>query len=100
MTSQLRLLTAVVLALAFTLAMSELSMAQHLKGEEGTGGAAGYSPPPMDMPDAAAPSNAPPLPSDGSASEPPPEPDTAQPEEDKKEGDQPSDEPTGADQPD
>lgn len=43
-----RLLAASALALTMTLAAPGSSIAQRTKGDEGTGGAAGYSPPPVD----------------------------------------------------
>ncbi len=77
--SQSRLIVASTLALALTLGSPGSSIAQRTKGDEGTGGAAGYSPPlespdaaaPMDAP--AAPMNAPPADASGQGA-PPPEP--------------------------
>ena len=47
-------IVATALLLAWVLALPSSSHAQSTRGEEGTGGAAGYSPP-IDMPDANAP---------------------------------------------
>ena len=106
--SHIRLIATSALALALTLAASGSSLAQRTK-DDGTGGAAGYSPPvempgaaaPMDAP--AAPMNAPPLPPpDAGASQgaPPPEPVAPDDGTKKDDGTPPADAPTGADQPD
>jgi len=100
--SQSRLIVASALALALTLGAPQSSIAQRTKGDEGTGGAAGYSPP-VDQPGAAdapaAPSTtAPAKPED--TGEPPPMPDTAMPSDKKDDSAPPSDAPTGADIPD
>jgi hypothetical protein len=99
---QTRLVVASALALTLTLGAPESSIAQRTKGDEGTGGAAGYSPP-VDQPGAAdapaAPSTtAPARPQD--TGEPPPMPDAAMPSDKKNDGAPPSDAPTGADIPD
>ena len=104
--SQTRLIVASALALALTFAAPQSSIAQRTKGDDGTGGAAGYSPPvdqppgPADAP--AAPSTtAPAQPED--TGEPPPMPDSATPgapSDKKDDGTPPSDAPTGADIPD
>ena len=52
--SRSQLVAAAALLLACVLALPNSSYAQSPRGEEGTGGAAGYSPP-VDMPDANAP---------------------------------------------
>ena len=52
--SRSQLVAAAALLLAWALALPNSSHAQSPRGEEGTGGAAGYSPP-IDMPDANAP---------------------------------------------
>ena len=52
--SRSQLVAAAALLLACALALPSSSYAQSPRGEEGTGGAAGYSPP-VDMPDANAP---------------------------------------------
>ncbi len=101
--SGFRLLGALTFAL--TLAASQSGFAQSPKGDDGaggTGGAAGYSLPPADAPDAARPMAAPPPPSDDNASEPKPETEPAPAPDDNKNGDsdQSPDAPTGADQPD
>jgi hypothetical protein len=90
----------VALILAFTLAASQSTYAQSPKGDDGTGGAAGYSLPPADAPGAARSMDAPPPPSNDNASEPKPEPEPGT--DDNKNGDseQSPDAPTGADQPD
>jgi hypothetical protein len=49
-----RLVAEAALVLACTLALGGSVCAQHSKGDDGTGGAAGYSPP-IDIPDANAP---------------------------------------------
>jgi hypothetical protein len=100
--SQTRLIVASALALVLTLGAPQSSIAQRTKGDEGTGGAAGYSPP-VDQPGAAdapaAPSTtAPAKPED--TGEPPPMPDSATPSDKKDDGAPPSDAPTGADIPD
>jgi hypothetical protein len=72
-------------------------------GNGGTGGAAGYSPPPLDAPDAAEPMNAPPASSDEAPAQAAPAPDAAAPGDDIPDdsGEQPPPEQgTGADQPD
>ncbi len=111
--SQFRLIVASALALALTLGAPGSSIAQRTKGDEGTGGAAGYSPP-VDMPSGgapmpdAAPMNAPPAPPpDDGASQGAPEPvpaapDTTSPDDGTKKDDAtpPPDAPTGPDQPD
>ncbi len=106
LSSPIRLIVASTLALALTLGAPGSSIAQRTKGDEGTGGAAGYSPP-VDQPGAAAPADAPAAPSTTAppqpedTGEPPPMPDTATPGDNKKDdGTPPSDAPTGADQPD
>lgn len=100
--SQTRLIVASALALVLTLGAPQSSIAQRTKGDDGTGGAAGYSPP-VDQPGAAdapaAPSTtAPAKPED--TGEPPPMPDSATPGDKKDDGAPPSDAPTGADIPD
>ncbi len=100
--SQTRLIVASALALVLTLGAPQSSIAQRTKGDEGTGGAAGYSPP-VDQPGAAdAPAEpsttAPAKPED--TGEPPPMPDSATPGDKKDDGAPPSDAPTGADIPD
>ena len=103
--SSFRLIAATALTLALGLAIPTPSDAQRNKGDEGTGGAAGYSPP-VDMPsmDApAAPMNAPPLPPlDEGASQGAPPPEPAPPEDGNPEDESspPSDAGTGADIPD
>ena len=106
-TSHARLIAASALAFALTLGAPGSSLAQRTK-DDGTGGAAGYSPP-VDMPSGgapmpdAAPMNAPPMPpSDDGASQGAPEPVPAAPDDGTKKDDStpPSDAPTGADQPD
>ena len=99
--SHTRLIVASALALALTLGAPQSSIAQRTKGDQGTGGAAGYSPP-VDQPGAAdapsAPSTtAPAQPED--TGEPPPMPDSPTPDK-KNDGTPPSDAPTGADIPD
>ena len=104
--SQSRLIAASALALALTLGAPDTSIAQRTKGDEGTGGGAGYSPPldapgsaaPMDAP--AAPMNAPPPPDEGAsqgAPAPEPVPDDGTKKDD---GTPPPDAPMGPDQPD
>ena len=105
--SHIRLIAASALALALTIAAPGASLAQRTK-DDGTGGAAGYSPP-VDMPGGAAPMpdaapmNAPPTPPpDDSASQGAPEPEPVAPNDGTKkdDGTPPSDAPTGPDQPD
>jgi hypothetical protein len=100
--SHIRLIATSALALALTVAASGSSLAQRTK-DDGTGGAAGYSPPveapdaaaPMDAP--AAPMNAPPLPPpDAGASQGAPPPEPIAPDD----GTPPSDALPGPDQPD
>ncbi len=80
--SQRRVVATALLALAVSLAICGPSNAQLPRGQEGTGGAAGYSPP-MDEPaGGAAPMNAPP-PADDAMGAPAPEPDTAAPPTDE-----------------
>jgi hypothetical protein len=95
-------LVALILAVPFTLAASPATYAQSPKGDDGTGGAAGYSLPPADAPNASGATDAPPASSDDNASEPKPEPAPAPAPDDNKNGDsdQSPDAPTGADQPD
>jgi hypothetical protein len=99
--SQTRLIVASALALALTLGAPQSSIAQRTKGDEGTGGAAGYSPP-VDQPGPAEAPIAPAQPED--TGEPPPRPDSAtpgdKPADKKNDGAPPSDAPTGADIPD
>ena len=52
--SSFRFAAVAILVLAYTLALGGSVCAQRSKGDEGTGGAAGYSPP-IDVPDANAP---------------------------------------------
>lgn len=92
--------TAAVFALTF--AAKDSSIAQRTKGDEGTGGAAGYSPP-IDMGQGApAPMNAPAAPSTTSedAGEQPPAADVTSPDEKKDDGTLPPDAPGAPDQPD
>jgi hypothetical protein len=100
---QTRLIVASALALILTLGAPQSSIAQRTKGDEGTGGAAGYSPP-VDQPGAAdapaAPSTTAPAAQPADTGEPPPMPDTATPGDKKNDGAPPSDAPTGADIPD
>jgi hypothetical protein len=114
---QSRLIATFALALALTLGAPDSSIAQRSKGDEGTGGAAGYSPP-VDMPGGgapmpdAAPMNAPPMPPpDEGASQGAPAPDQAAPDQaapdqapgdgtKKDDGTLPPDAPMGPDQPD
>jgi len=98
---QTRLIVASALALILTLGAPQSSIAQRTKGDDGTGGAAGYSPP-VDQPSAA---DAPAAPSTTAPAQPadtgePPMPDTATPGDKKNDGAPPSDAPTGADIPD
>lgn len=94
-----RWVVALALALSFTLAAKHTALAQHSPGDEGTGGAAGYSPPIDEQPEAASPMNAPPA-ADDSGGEPPPEPEGAAPPEDTPPDGSGTDAGTGADQPD
>jgi hypothetical protein len=99
------LFVAAVLGLALTLATPVPVNAQ--RSEDGTGAGAGNSPP-IDqlrggaaMPDATGPMDAPPMPPDHSAGQTAPSPDTAAPEENKKDdGTPPTDAPTGGYPPD
>ncbi len=103
--SHIRLIAASALALALTVAATGASLAQRTK-DDGTGGAAGYSPP-LEAPSAAAPMDAPAAPST-TAPPPPsadgmgaPPPDGAAPDDGTKKDDgTPPDAPTGPDQPD
>jgi hypothetical protein len=98
--SGLRLVgTALSLLLAIALVPSAC-LAQR-PPSEGTGGAAGYSPPPLDMPRSVEPMNAPPMPDDAAPADAAPAPDAGSPGEDMPGdgGDQPPDASTGADQP-
>lgn len=80
-----RLIAASALALTMTFGSPSSSIAQRTKGDEGTGGAAGYSPPVETGPAAEAPAarsmTAPPPPDAGQAA---PAPDAAPPPEDGK----------------
>jgi hypothetical protein len=101
--SGFRLLVALAFAFTLAFAAAQSSYAQHTNGDDGTGGAAGYSlPPPADTPDASRSMKAPTPPADDSASQPQPDAEPTPAPDDNKtpDGDQSPDAPTGADQPD
>jgi hypothetical protein len=91
--------SALAILLAFALVPSPCSAQR--PPSEGTGGAAGYSPPPLDMPRSVEPMNAPPMPADAAPADTVPESDASAPGEDIPDdgGNQPPAEATGADQP-
>ncbi|HEY7670505.1 MAG TPA: hypothetical protein VH852_07705 [Hyphomicrobium sp.] len=109
--SGFRIVGAVVTLFLATTLIPDAGHAQR-PPSEGTGGAAGYSPPPLDMPRSIEPMNAPPAPADAVPADTVPEPDAAPaqaaPEPDAapgadipdEGGSQPPEENTGADQPD
>jgi hypothetical protein len=92
-TPQSRMIAVSALAFVLALAAPESSIAQRTKGDEGTGGAAGYSPPVDTGPEAdspAAPEAMPPPPPDAGQAAPAPEsasPDGAKPDDGMKKDD-------------
>ncbi len=84
--SSMRLIAGATVALVCMLVQSGSVYAQRSKGDEGTGGAAGYSPP-IDMPDANAP-----MQSRSIEIPPVPAPKSAAPQEKSKETDRPAQE--------
>jgi len=92
-TPQSRMIAVSALAFVLALAAPESSIAQRTKGDEGTGGAAGYSPPVGTGPAAdspAAPEAMPPLPPDAGQAAPAPDatsPDGTKPDDGTKKDD-------------